>query len=313
MAFTALLSGCSQLLDPKVTEPIQRVVEPEFGDRYWLYRPASYDREQYWPLIVVCHGGFPDSPTQQIRAWTELAESRGFVVAAPQLRSPGGASLSAAGRLERLRDDEQRIVATVQHVRAGHSISDDRIFLYGWAGGAGPALFTGLRNADVFRALAVMTPRLREGDLAEAVLNVDPYQPVYLHYAIDDRIRGGHGRHCGDTLREHGVDVRRDAEGSARRTDCKDAASFFELVIRKEPWLRIEAARTTPDKPLERRFRLHTARPPRAYRWEFGDGDESPVAEPVHAYAKPGTYRATVSVEGPQGRQVQRTLEVRVP
>src|SRR3990172_2443966 len=79
------LTGCSEYTDPNVPEPIRPFVEPQFGGEYLLYRPSSYDRNKAWPLIVVCHSSFPDSPNRRIRAWTQLAESHGFLLVAPRL------------------------------------------------------------------------------------------------------------------------------------------------------------------------------------------------------------------------------------
>ena len=56
--------GCSQLIDPNVPAPLRDLVEPVLGREYLLYRPSHYDREYDWPLIVVCHTSFPDSPNR---------------------------------------------------------------------------------------------------------------------------------------------------------------------------------------------------------------------------------------------------------
>ena len=89
-----LFSGCSPYVDSRVPEPIRPVVEPVLGREYLLYRPSGYDKRLTWPLIVVCHGAFPDNPNRQIRVWTELAESDGFLVLAlPSSPTPGSSSM----------------------------------------------------------------------------------------------------------------------------------------------------------------------------------------------------------------------------
>ena len=72
-------------------------------------------------------------------------------------------------------------------------------------------------------------------------------------------------------------------------------------------------APTGLQNPSEMRFKLLCGTAPPRYRWQFGDGDESPVAEPVHAYAKPGTYRVTVTVEWPKNGPHSRILDLTVP
>ena len=46
---------------------------------------------------------------------------------------------------------------------------------------------------------------------------------------------------------------------------------------------------------------------------KFGDGDESPVADPIHAFAKSGSYRVTVTVEWPKSGSHTRIIDVSVP
>ena len=314
-AFVFLLAaGCSQYIDPDVPEPIRPFVEPEFGGEYLLYRPSSYDREQAWPLIVACHSSFPDSPNRQIRDWTELAERYGFLVVAPRLKGSGSSwTKNAAQRSQPAQDDETHILATIRHVRAGHTISEDRILIHGWSDGARAALQTGLRNPTVFRAISLTRPDFDESDLAGLAGAVDPYQPVYVNFDVSDALTGKHGRRCVDALRAIGANLREDTTGHARRSDGQRAVEFFQNVIRKEPWLHIRASASGEDRPLETRFSLLSSHAPKRYRWEFGDGDQSPVAAPVHAYAKPGTYRVTLTVEGPQGTEHRRTLDVTVP
>jgi len=75
----------------------------------------------------------------------------------------------------------------------------------------------------------------------------------------------------------------------------------------------VAVAPTGLHNPLEMRFRLLSAAVPSRFRWQFGDGDESPVAEPVHAFAKPGTYRVTVTVEWPKSGPHTRIVDLNVP
>ncbi|MFQ5590494.1 MAG: PKD domain-containing protein, partial [Phycisphaerae bacterium] len=56
--------------------------------------------------------------------------------------------------------------------------------------------------------------------------------------------------------------------------------------------------------------KLNCPEPPLQYKWEFGDGDESTVAEPIHVYSRPGTYRVEVTIRYTGGREYRRTLDV---
>jgi len=309
---TGGLGGCSQYKDPRVPEPIRPFIEPEHGGKYLMYRPSGYDRRLAWPVVVVCHGGFPDSANAQIRAWTELAEANGFLVLAPELHSSGTAvGRDAAGQLALIHGDERHILAALHHLRAGHHLSEDRVFLYGWADGAPAALHTGLRNPHVFRAIAVAQPKFHEGWLADADEPIDHHQPLLVHYAVTDFLQDHAGSKLSDWLRRHGARVQESSAGPVRRTDCRGIVDWIEDVLRREPWAVIRVLPAAAD-PREVRFRLQVSHAPSRYRWSFGDGDESTVAEPVHTYAAPGAYRVVVDVEDAHGQEHRRTLDLTV-
>ncbi len=310
----AVSAGCSQYIDPDVPEPIRPFKEPQYGSEYLLYRPSGYKREQAWPLIVVCHSSFPDSPNRRLRAWTKLAESHGFLLAAPQLDGVKKSwSLDANNESKRLYDDEARILSVIQHVRAAHNVSDDRILIHGFGAGASAALRTGLKNTQTFRAISVTQPHFEPAEMSDVALWIDPYQPVYLSYSAADIFAGKEGRLCADWLRASGANLRIDPAGSPKGDDCQRHVAFFQQVIRQDPWLHVVVTPTGHKNPLEMRFRLLSPALPSRFRWQFGDGDESPVAEPVHAFARPGTYRVIVTVEWPGSSQHMRIVDLNVP
>jgi len=313
LLFSLLLSGCSQYIDPNVPEPIRPFVEPQFGGEYLLYRPSSYDRNKAWPVIVVCHSTFPDTPNRRLRAWTKLAESHGFLLVAPRLTGNKNSWLSSANKEKRPRDDETHLLAVIQHVRAAHNVSDDRILIHGFAGGAASALGAGLKHPQTFRAISVTQPRFEPGELADVGLRIDPYQPVFLSYSAGEIFTGKEGRLCADWLRAHGANLHDDPAGSADGAESESHVAFFQNVIRKEPWIHVAVVPTSLHNPLEMRFQLLSAAAPSRFRWQFGDGDESPVAGPVHAFAKPGIHRVTVTVEWPTTGPHTRIVDLSVP
>ena len=88
---------------------------------------------------------------------------------------------------------------------------------------------------------------------------------------------------------------------------------FYERVIRTEPWLHIIARPGPGGDEMEVSFRLEATHPPTQYEWAFGDGDTSVVAEPIHRYGAPGTYRVAVTVDGPLGREHERVKSISIP
>ena len=306
--------GCSQLSGKDFPEPIQQLVEPETQRAYFLYRPSSYDRASAWPLIVLCHGGFGDSPSAQVEAWAQLAERNGLIVAAPALESPSEMKWRKTNaQTPLLRADEQAILGVVRHVRAGHHISEERVMIHGWAGGALPALYAGLAHPEVFRAVSVFQPRFDASYFAEVRPGLDPYQPIGVFFVGSDIMVGGQARELVNWLRGANVDVTSDPVGTVTASDGQHAVGFFENVLRTRPWIRIERLPSASGNPLELRLRARTTVKPRRLVWRFGDGDEAIVEEPIHVYKAPGLYRVVVSLETSGGATHERHIDFRVP
>lgn len=299
------------------------MTEPESGREYLLYVPSNYDRELAWPLIVVCHSSFPDTAGQQIRHWTKKAESRGFLVLAPRLSGVQGVIPPAAEtQITRQRTDERRILDCIRHVRGGHNVSADRVFLYGWSGGALAALHTGLKHPDIFRAVSVLQPKFGEAFMADVQGAIDPYQPVIVDYSMTDAITGKHARHCVTWLRSHLANLHDDPIGPARAYEVDRCVDFFEEAARRQPWLHIRAGAPAASSAetkgqsasrLAVAFRLLGSYEPVRYEWDFGDGGTSPVPEPVHMFPQAGTYRVSLTATRPDGGKDTRTVDLDVP
>lgn len=304
----SLLSGCSQLNATDSSRPIVEQIEPESGREYLLYRPSRYDRGSAWPLIVLCG----TSPGGMIREWSALADEYGFVVIAPKVQATRGA-LSRSGGQEpaALKADEAAILSSVRHVRAGHNISEDRIFLQSQSGAVGAALFAGLRSRETFRAISLAQPRFDRADMAEVTVYVDPHQPVYLTYRGSDVMTGKQGRECADWLRSHGADLRLDPVAGG--DSARKAIQFFQDVVRKEPWVHVRAMPIDGDNAMSLRFKILASVPPSRYRWRFSEGDESPVAEPIYKFDRRGKHRVVVTVELPKLGEHTRYVDVEVP
>ena len=306
--------GCSQLVDPNVPEPLRPRVEPVHGGDYLLYRPSRYERRLSWPLIVACHGGVGDSPNRRLRAWTQLAEQYGFLVIAPTLEGPGGWFARKPEEQQALqRRDEERILAAINHVRAGHSVSEDRIFIHGWSAGAYSALFVGLRHPDLFRAVALSQPKFDEAYIADVGGTIDHHQPVYVNYSVEDGITGKHGRRCVDWLRAVRANLIEDNIGPVTHLDTERPIAFFRETVRKTPWLVIDAAAAPGGNPLEVRFTLRASFDPGKCAWRFGDASQGIAADTVHAYGESGTYDVEVTVDGPDGAPLNRRVRLTVP
>jgi hypothetical protein len=149
--------------------------------------------------------------------------------------------------------------------------------------------------------------------MADVDNSIDRNQPVFVNYSVSDVLTGKQGRHCVDWLKNKGVLLREQPSGAADKTDTESVAEFYEEVIRNEAWIRIVGYPTRDGNLHEVQFKLRCSYAPMQYRWEFGDGDESSVAQPIHVYAKPGSYRVNVTTKGPNDREDRRTLDLEVP
>ena len=202
-------------------------------------------------------------------------------------------------------------MSALQHVLAGHTVSPDRIFIHGAGGGAHAALRTGFTHPETFRAVSLFKPKFDSKYLTDIARFIDPWQPVFVRYDIADSIKGGHGARSVEWLRFRSTHVSEDKTGFARQRVGLGATQFYEDVLRTIPRIIIRAA--PGDDPLEARLSLDASTEPRTYQWDFGDGESSPVARPIHRYAAAGTYRLALTITAPDGESHSRTVQIRIP
>jgi poly(3-hydroxybutyrate) depolymerase len=181
--------GCivTQPQDTPVSE--SRQVEPSTGRPYWLYVPSYYSPRQSWPLVITLHGTHGwDSAHAQIREWKALAEQRGLIVAAPQLKStqdvlPVIRSLWAKD----LAADEQAVLATLEEVSSRYHIDGRSILLTGFSAGGYVLYYTGLRHPDRFSMLIAREASFRD-DLLEGLAPSEQAlkMPIMIFWGKDE-------------------------------------------------------------------------------------------------------------------------------
>jgi len=308
-------SGCPQYRDASVPNEITREVAADTSTPYLLYVPSTYDREHNWPLVILCHGTKPwDTPLRQMKDWVKYAEERGFLVAGPELRGtvgwpPPSADAQVAVQLE----DEDRILETVRDIRGAYRISEQRMFLSGWSAGSFAVLHTGLRHPEVFRALAIQQGNFEANYLADVAPRLDPHQPIAVIHGTADVITGHDARDCVSWLSDHNANLYELEVAGGHRAHPTVVMGFFERVLRNEPWLHIRTLAVEGGHPLEVQFKSRGSFEPRSYRWQFGDGQSSPVSEPIHRYDAAGEYRVTLEATTPKRKSVRRTILLKVP
>ena len=301
------LAGCHVPMNPQLPAPTRLVTEPLTEGRYYIYVPSDYRPEKRWPLVVTCHGTVPwDTARFQVDEWSPLAEDKGFIIIAPKLAGTRGDFVpSPKKQIERQRRDERLILAAVTHVKAGYNIAADQVFITGWSAGGYAVLFSGLRHADVFRALALRQANFDRRYVKPCIPFLDPQQPIYVLYGSLDVLATDETKEALQWMREHRLAVWEHEIYGSHRRHPRLAYEFFKKCAKEVAWVRIEAYEREGDPPLA---------VPTAFAWSFGD--DSPVSReptPYHEYARPGTYTVKMAGRIGQGGPVKRTIQIDVP
>jgi poly(3-hydroxybutyrate) depolymerase len=224
-----LLPGCPVFQPTDTPVPETSVVEPTTGATYWLYVPSNYSDERDWPLVITLHGTIPwDTRTAQIKEWKALAEEKGFLVAAPELRSSQGILPHAdrGGWYQDLGTDERTILAVLDDVRGHYRIDADpnAVLLSGFSAGGFAMYHTGLRNPSRFGLLIARACNGDVGMMQELVPVTEPAKrmPILLYWGKDEAVISTQSWQTFEYLRTHGykrAKVQQVAGGHLRRPE----------------------------------------------------------------------------------------------
>jgi len=131
---------------------------------YRVFIPRAYDPTKTYPLVVLLHGSGGDENAFLARPGPlhELAERRGYVLAAPNGRGPVSGYAKENGA-------QQDVMDVVAAVRESFSIDGTRIYLTGHSMGAIGTWSIGMAHRDVFAALAPMAGTGESPALDEAL------------------------------------------------------------------------------------------------------------------------------------------------
>lgn len=184
-----LLCGCPVTQSQDTPVDSIQFYEENTGARYQLYVPSHYDAQRDWPLVITLHGtyGF-DSDTAQINEWKALAEEKGFIVAAPALKSVQGI-LPTVDSLHQsdLQADEQIILGVLDAVCGKYHVDRQSVLLTGFSAGGYPMYYTGLRNPTKFSALAARSANY-EAEIVENIPMNDDIRrmPIIIYWGKND-------------------------------------------------------------------------------------------------------------------------------
>ncbi len=184
-----ILAGCP------VTQPQQTPVSAiraklgATGSEYWLYVPSAYSGDHDWPLVITLHGTYGwDSSRAQIDEWKHLAERRGLIVAAPDLKSVQGIlPVIRSVWMRDLQADERIILGLIDELSGKYRIDPNAILLTGFSAGGYPLYYVGLRHPERFDMLIARACNsdleMMEGiELTEAARKL----PIMIFWGKDD-------------------------------------------------------------------------------------------------------------------------------
>ena len=157
-----LLAGCA-VGQPPGNGMTQFLREPTTNAGYWLYLPEDYVRQRdrlvtdrRWPLVVTFHGMKPfDNDNRQIRQWQQEADRYGFIVCAPQLRTPDLMYEFPFRRITPgLKRDENCTIAILDHLMTIADIDPGAVLSTSWSSGGYLAHYMANRHPDRFSCVA---------------------------------------------------------------------------------------------------------------------------------------------------------------
>ncbi len=304
LATGLMLVGCQ-----KPAGEILTVTEPLLEHPYTVYKPTSYSSQRNRPVLVLCPGGW-ESARSVVMDWAKLAEDNGLLLVSLKLQSTTPFTPSSGTQLPRQIQDEEQILAALRHLRATYAVDEHRIFIVGRESGARAAMFAGLRNPDVFRAVALLQPRFDAADVVATQELLDPYQQMLVVIGMGDLARD-QSEECLKWCTSRKITAQQLVTAASKEKQPGFVWQFFERTVLKHPWIRIKAY--TLNTPLRVRFEALTSFDEvYKYEWDFGDGKTDKVAEPEHVYSQAGTYDVTLKIHSKAKQSYTRRIQVNV-
>ena len=165
---------------------------------YQMYVPTTYDGSTAYPLMVLLHGlGSNPGGIIRYQGLTDLAEERGYIVAAPMgYNSRGWYGSRGTGRASNRGDDgndpanlgdlsELDVMNVLAMTLEGYNIDRDRIYLAGHSMGGGGTWHLGIKYPDIWAGLGPVAPAIYTSpDALSAITHI----PVIIIQGDEDRL-----------------------------------------------------------------------------------------------------------------------------
>ncbi|HUN80625.1 MAG TPA: methyltransferase [Phycisphaerae bacterium] len=242
IACLAVLGGCAVPQPPgkgAVSHQDERITHSD----YWLYLPTDYEPDnetKRWPLVVTFHGTKPfDTSYSQIREWQQEADRYGFIVIAPDLRTPDVFMQFPLRdpKLPYLRHDDKAIMAMMDKVFAETRADPSRVLATGWSTGGYIAHYIVNRHPERFSCLAVRESPFSEGLLDPAQVSKYQNMKVAIYFGENDFPVCRTGSQAAlEWYRAHGFNVEaKIVQGAGHERIPDTVADFFAASIGVSP------------------------------------------------------------------------------
>jgi len=187
LGFGALaLTGCV-VPQPRGGGLLSRVVEPTRQRGYWRYLPKGYSdagesNGKRWPLVVSFHGMKPfDNARPQALEWQQEADRYGFIVVAPELRSPDVLSEFPVRSLHpEFVTDMTATMAILDHVFATTEADSSNVLATSWSSGGYMAHYALNTHPERFTCLVVRQSNFSASVLDAGAAVQSQYHPVLI-------------------------------------------------------------------------------------------------------------------------------------
>jgi poly(3-hydroxybutyrate) depolymerase len=193
-----ILAGCPVPQSQDTPVP-QKYIDAQGGRHggYYLYVPSNYTPDHAWPLVITLHGTYGwDSAWAQIREWKALAQEKGFIVVAPNLRSVQGILPVEKKQWNKdLATDDATILNVLDELSAKYRVDPKAVLLTGFSAGGFPLYNTGLRHPDRFDMLVAMSCN-SDVELFDKITQSPEFRdnpnvrniPVVVFWGMDDQV-----------------------------------------------------------------------------------------------------------------------------
>jgi len=165
---------------------------------YQMYVPTTYDGSTAYPLMVLLHGlGSNPGGVIRYQGLTDLAEERGYIVAAPMgYNSRGWYGSRGIGRASNRGDQandpdnlgdlsELDVMNVLAMTLEAYNIDRDRIYLAGHSMGGGGTYHIGIKYPGIWAGLGPVAPAIYTSpDALSAIRHI----PVIVIQGDEDRL-----------------------------------------------------------------------------------------------------------------------------